>query len=57
VLWVASCFGLGYVFGNIEIVKQNFSLVAIIIIVVSVLPVVWELVKARRMRTAGGPAK
>ncbi len=48
VLWVGSCFGLGYVFGNIPIVKQNFSLVAIIIIVVSVLPVVWEFVKARR---------
>jgi membrane-associated protein len=49
-LWVGSCFGLGYIFGNVPIVKQNFSLVAIIIIIVSVLPVVWELVKARRAR-------
>jgi membrane-associated protein len=49
-LWVGSCFGLGYVFGNVPIVKQNFSLVAIIIIIVSVLPVAWELVKARRAR-------
>jgi membrane-associated protein len=54
VLWVASCFGLGYLFGNIEIVKQNFSLVAIIIIFVSILPIVWEFVKARRLKTAGG---
>jgi len=50
ILWVGACFGLGYVFGNIPIVRQNFSLVAIIIIIVSVLPVVWEFVKARRAR-------
>ena len=49
-LWVGSCFGLGYIFGNVPIVKKNFSLVAIIIIIVSVLPVVWEFVKARRAR-------
>ena len=53
VLWVASCFGLGYLFGNIPVVKQNFSLVAIIIIIVSVLPVVWEFIKARRGKPAG----
>ena len=49
-LWVGSCFGLGYIFGNVPIVKQNFSLVAIIIIIVSVMPVAWEFVKARRAR-------
>ena len=48
VLWVASCFGLGYLFGNIPIVKQNFSAVALLIIFISVLPVVWEFIKARR---------
>ena len=52
ILWVSACFGLGYLFGNIPIVKQNFSLVAIIIIIVSVLPVVWEFVKARRAKPA-----
>lgn len=50
ILWVVTCFGLGYFVGNIPIVRQNFSLVAIIIIIVSVLPVVWEFVKARRAR-------
>jgi membrane-associated protein len=50
-LWVGSCFGLGYVFGNIPVVKQNFSLVAIIIIIVSVLPIAWEFLKARRPPT------
>ena len=45
---MASCFGLGYLFGNIPIVKQNFSAVALLIIFISVLPVVWEFIKARR---------
>jgi membrane-associated protein len=51
ILWVTSCFGLGYLFGNIEIVRQNFSLVAIIIIFLSILPVVWEFLKTRRRRS------
>jgi membrane-associated protein len=51
-LWVASCFGLGYIFGDVPIVKQNFSLVAIIIIIVSVLPIIWEFIKTRRTRAA-----
>jgi membrane-associated protein len=50
ILWVGSCFGLGYAFGNIPIVKQNFSLVAILIILVSLLPVAWEVFKAWRAR-------
>jgi membrane-associated protein len=57
VLWVGSCFGLGYIFGNIPIVKQNFSLVAIIIIIVSVLPIAWEFLKARRGPPPGAVAK
>ena len=52
ILWVASCFGLGYLFGNIPIVKQNFSAVALLIIFMSVLPVVWEFIKARRRASA-----
>ena len=51
-LWVASCFGLGYLFGNIPIVKQNFSAVALLIIFISVLPVVWEFIKARRPKVS-----
>jgi membrane-associated protein len=52
ILWVGSCFGLGYLFGNIPIVRENFSLVAIVIIIVSVLPVLWELVKKRRLASS-----
>ena len=48
VIWVVVCAGAGYLFGNVPIVKDNFSLVAIGIVVVSVLPIVFEIVKARR---------
>ncbi len=46
--WVGICVGAGYLFGNVPIVKDNFSLVAIGIVVVSVLPMVVEYVRYRR---------
>ena len=48
ILWVAVCVGAGYLFGNIPIVKDNFTLVALGIVAVSLLPIVIEMVKARR---------
>jgi membrane-associated protein len=48
ILWVGVCVSLGYVFGNVPIVKQNFSLVMLGIIFVSVLPAVYEVLKHRR---------
>jgi membrane-associated protein len=50
VLWVGLCVSLGYLFGNVPIVKQNFSLVMLGIIFVSVLPAVFEVLKHRRDR-------
>ncbi len=47
-LWVGLCVGFGYLFGNVPVVKNNFSLVALGIIVVSVLPIALEMLKARR---------
>jgi membrane-associated protein len=47
-LWVLSCFGLGYVFGNVPIVKEHFELVALGIIFISLIPIVVEYFKARR---------
>jgi membrane-associated protein len=41
--WVTLFIWGGYLFGNVPIVKQNFGLVTIGIVVVSVLPVVWGL--------------
>lgn len=48
--WVLSLTYLGYWFGNMPVVKDNFGIVVIAIIVISVLPMVWELVQARRGR-------
>ena len=49
-LWVGICVGAGYLFGNVPIVRDNFSLVAIGIVIVSVLPMVFEFVKYQRSR-------
>ena len=47
-LWVGTCVGAGYLFGNIPVVKNNFTLVALGIVAVSLLPMVFHLIKARR---------
>jgi membrane-associated protein len=46
ICWVGLFLLGGYFFGNVPIVKRNFSLVILGIIVVSVLPVVFEWYKA-----------
>ena len=46
-LWVVVCVGAGYLFGNIPIVKENFELVIIGIIGVSILPMVVEVFRQR----------
>jgi membrane-associated protein len=48
ILWVCLCLGAGVVFGNIPIVKNNFSLVTIGIVAVSILPMVVEYIAHRR---------
>ena len=52
IAWVGICVGLGYAFGNVPIVKDNFSLVALGIIFVSLLPAVVEFLRERRRRAA-----
>ncbi len=49
--WVGLCVGAGYFFGNFPIVKNNFSLVTIGIVFVSLLPVLIEVVRHRRQRS------
>jgi membrane-associated protein len=50
IVWVGVCVGAGYLFGNVPIVRDNFSLVAIGIVIVSILPMVFEFVKYHRQR-------
>lgn len=52
VLWVGLCTGAGYLFGNIPVVKENFELVVLGIIGVSVLPIVYEVVRSFSKREA-----
>jgi membrane-associated protein len=48
VAWVGLCVGGGYVFGNVPIVQENFSLVALGIVAVSMLPMLVEYLRHRR---------
>ena len=48
ITWVGSCVLGGYVFGNIPIVKDNFSLVVLGIVAVSLLPIAIEYFRSRR---------
>ncbi len=55
-LWVSACVFAGYFFGNLPFVKNNFSLVILAIIVISILPAGVEYlrhrVEARRQASA-----
>lgn len=47
VLWVGGFGVLGYFFGNQPLVKKNFTLVILGIIVISVMPIVVEFIRSR----------
>ncbi|OAI10462.1 hypothetical protein A1507_04045 [Methylomonas koyamae] len=46
--WVLICVFAGYFFGNIPIIKQNFELAILAIVLMSVTPIAIELWKARK---------
>lgn len=50
IAWVAIFSIAGYVFGNIDFVKHNFSYVVVAIILISVLPIAYEYLRARTTR-------
>ena len=52
IVWVLLFTLLGYFFGNITIVRENFTLVILAIIVLSVMPIAVEALRARRSRPA-----
>ncbi len=47
-LWVSIFIWGGYLFGNVPLIKENFGIVTILIIVISVMPVLWELMRGGR---------
>ena len=46
--WVGLCLGAGILFGNVPLVRRNFSLVTLGIVAVSVLPMLVEFLRHRR---------
>jgi membrane-associated protein len=49
IAWAGLCVGAGYLFGNVPVVKNNFSLVAIAIVLVSLLPAVIAWARPRML--------
>ena len=51
-VWVAVFIWGGYLFGNIPVVKQNFGIVTIVIILVSLIPLLLTFFKSRKSSPA-----
>ena len=51
-LWVTLCVLGGFYFGNVTFVKEHFSLVALGIVLISLLPMVIAAVKTRTAKVA-----
>ena len=51
-VWSSGFTLLGYFFGNIPIIKKNFSLAVLAIIAISLLPIVYEFVKSKLKKPA-----
>jgi membrane-associated protein len=54
--WVLVCFGAGLAFGNVPVVKNNFEIVTIGIVFVSILPMIIEILRAWTRSTTPPPA-
>jgi membrane-associated protein len=50
IAWIAICLFAGYAFGNIPVVKENFTLVILAIIFISILPGLIEFLRQRGQR-------
>ena len=48
VAWVLICIVAGYYFGRIQFVQKRFEVVIVAIVVISVLPMAFEFLRARR---------
>ncbi|HEV8714827.1 MAG TPA: DedA family protein [Candidatus Binatia bacterium] len=57
VAWIAICLLAGYAFGNLPLVKENFTLVILAIIFLSLLPGVIEFLRQRQLQSDTGKVK
>jgi len=53
ILWPAIFVLSGYYFGNLPLVKKYFSLVVVVIIVISVIPIIYQIVRMRLEKKNG----
>ena len=56
ILWVGVCVLAGFFFGNLPFVKQNFSLVIVAIVLISVMPALVEYLRQRALAKRGAAA-
>ena len=54
IVWVATFLFAGYFFGGIPLVQNNFEMVMVAIVLISVVPVLWEMLKGRRAKKPAG---
>ena len=54
VLWIVSFLGIGFIFGNIPFIKDNFTYVMLVIIVLTIMPAVFAAIKAKRTMEGDG---
>lgn len=57
VAWAAGVTVLGYFLGQFEVVKNNIELMLILIVLLSVIPIIVEILRARRDRPKGAHAR
>lgn len=55
--WVTLMITAGYWLGNIPVVRQNFEKVVLLIVAVSVMPVVFQIINARKSSGQRNPSK
>lgn len=51
IVWITVCCGAGLAFGQMKIVKENFSVAMLCVVALSLIPVAVEFIRARRSRT------
>ncbi|GFM62537.1 SNARE associated golgi protein [Pseudomonas cichorii] len=51
ILWVGSLVTLGFYFGNVPFIKQNLTLLVLVIILISLLPMIIGLIRSRMGRS------
>ena len=56
VIWAAGVTALGYWLGQVDVIRENIELFALVIVAVSLIPVAIELLRARRRNSKGTPA-